>query len=775
MGGMKLFLSLLLAASPASSAPVLGAGANARIGSPVSPVPAARLIPSLTPSLDPLALPALGAGIAGPSAAAFELPALPEPLAAPSIPSAAAPSRLSLAPAAVPAARTAIAAEPSAAPRRESLLARLARGFRGALSLPSVFDNAAVSGFNGADAPVPDDSARARMRDKPDRRSPRTAERAAFELKLEAEALHDGLAAIHDLAKRAKDAPLRERKTELLARLTRAYESVEAASVLGVPYGAASSRLRALHAERERLAQAQDEASRAENGLRLDALNESAIGLERSILKTQLGVAILQLTGKARLASKEARRNAALWTLRGAYNTAASLHAEVRYKLNRERLREKRRETLTIDAFGRPVRVFDLEGFDIEIFPPVDGGEAVVTIRQHRWRNALAMLAAAGRDARNGRAAAALRRLDAVLSLYTADGGNLTPRLRRDYAEIAEALAAARDAAARLVSARAPPEEAVARASALIAAVAERITRPKLSAPEDVAYDGLDKALRSQAHTLAGNLDESTRILRVSAELEFWRDLLNAALRPGAGRPLTPRERRRMLDSLETARAWAARGKVRPKQSAAQALSAARDAAERGDFETARTRLQDAYAALAERIRDLDSISSHVRRRAAALYAEYRDRDLLARLRRMTAGSPSTAEAALSMREQYALESLPEPGYRRAAKKLEAYARAIAAGERAKAAKLLAGAREDVEHKRSFEVSIRVRPSKESRRISVKTRFVNPGTTLGTLLGRIGGRRERPRVRIDGGEWLSFDEIPRSLRLDDETVVDLII
>jgi hypothetical protein len=783
---MRALPILLLAAQPALSAPVVGRAGRAAlrtapVAAPVSlsPAPSPALSAPVLPSLEgSLLLPAL-APLPAETAAPARSPRLaPAPEALTAAPAA---RTIAIAPARPLIAESArVEAVPAERGKPEPLLGRLRRGFRNALSLPTIFDNAAPLS-NGADADAsqsPKGSAGYRLREKPDRVTPRHAERSALELKLDVEELYVGLREIHDLAKRGGETSLAARKRAFLARLLEVHGNIEAASAAEVPYPVASKRLKRLHRERDELGEEQRRAAGNQDGARLDALNETAIELERSLLKTQLGVAIQQLTGKAKLASRPARRNAAQWTLTGAYNTAASLEAEIRYFANRARLREKRREYLTVDAFGRPVRVFDLEGFDIEIFPPVDGGEAVVTIRQHRWRNALAILASAARDVRNERAGDAVRKLRTVAAFYTVGGGPVVPELQRAYAAIADAVAAAEQVAAAVADSRAPPEEDIRRASDLIDAAAALVEHPKLSNPQDVAYDGLDKALRSQAHTLAGNLDETTRILRHAAELEYWRDLLNAALRPeqgGAGRRLASREQRRMNAALQAIRAWASRGRVPAKRRTAAALEAAESALSRGDLAFARERIQSAHAALGDRVKDLDSISAHVRRRAAALYAEYRDKDVLARIDAMKKGVATMSDAARELLEEYSLAELPEPGYRRAAKALEHFAQAAAGGHSLKALRLLARAREDIVHKRSFRVSVRVRPSRASRRMTTKVRYLNPGTTLRTVVRRTVGRRDRPEVRIDGGDWIAYDAIPWGTRLRDDSVVDLVI
>lgn len=495
--------------------------------------------------------------------------------------------------------------------RREPLLQRLTRGFKGALSLPSIYDNTAAPAFNGAD-----NTPAFRLRTKPDRRSPRIAERAARELKLDAEKLYVTLREIHDISVRQGDAGLRDRKLALLQRLDTAARNVPAAPVVQEPYQAASNQLKDLHKQRDMLIDAQGQAAAAQNGAKLDALNEAAIELHRSILKAQFGVSTLLLTGKSRLNSKPMRRNAGIWTLGGAFNSASALEAEVRYHTNRHRLREKRSEYLTQDAFGRPVRVFNLEGFDIEVFPPIDGGKAIVTIRQQRWRNVLTNLRDAARDSRAGRHDAASNRLDTIVGIYTVAETSVEPEIRRDYKRIAHALNEAREAVANRQE----------NASDLIEAIGEMLSYPQLSTWEDVAYHGMEKALSSQAHTLIGNLNESVRVLRHLSELEYWQDLLNAALRPeqgGVGRPLSKRERTRIRGGMDSILSWAKRGKVRPKQETAIALETAATAMEREDFVMARERIKRAHTALQRRLKDLDSISAHVRNRAASLYAQY--------------------------------------------------------------------------------------------------------------------------------------------------------
>jgi hypothetical protein len=392
--------------------------------------------------------------------------------------------------------------------------------------------------------------------------TPVLSERAALELQLDAGRVYAALAAVHARAlSGAPAAELAPAKRAVAADL-RAL-AAQAPAVAEEAWPAVSGRLKALRAERAAL----EKDARPEDARRRAVLNGEISAL-------QLRAALLQLSGRAPLSAPAFRRNAAMWSLMGAYNSAAAGRAEAGWLEGRDRA-----EAL----FG--------------------DGRAVVVSR--RWRDAHAELSAAARDARAGRSAAAAERFAELAGI-----------LRRAPAPDAEHLARHREAAAALhaAAAAALSGEDGAALSARAEAAAALIPRPRLAVPTAVAYDGAGTAVRAQFHALESAKAEYLAVLARETALTRWTEVLRGP------RP-TKADRAAARAELAAARAWAARGFVGAKQSAAQELGAALDALDAGDARLAARHAGWARDELAGRRAELERIAAGLRARLARLAA----------------------------------------------------------------------------------------------------------------------------------------------------------
>jgi hypothetical protein len=380
--------------------------------------------------------------------------------------------------------------------------------------------------------------------------APILTERAAFELQKDADRLYATLANVH--AQEIQGAPRAE-----LAPAKRAVAADLQAVLTQLPAAPAdwkelSSQLKDLRARREAL-----EGSGA-------AASRERAELNGRIYALQMHAAWAQLTGKAPLNAPAFRRNAALWSLVGAYNSAASGRAESGWREGQDRA-----EAL----FG-------------------DGTTVVVS---RRWRNVHTELDDAARDARNGRETLAADKIAAIAEL-----------LRRAPVEDAAHLARHHEAADALTTpdGRTLSERALA-AKALI-------PHPKLSEPTAVSYAGADKAVRAQFHALDSSKKEYLAVLARQAALTRW-SLILAGPRP------TKADRDAARADLLEARNWAGRGFVGAKQVAAQNLDAALAALDRGDDALAARHAGLARDELSARRDELERIAAGLRARLARL------------------------------------------------------------------------------------------------------------------------------------------------------------
>ncbi|MFI5344747.1 MAG: hypothetical protein ACHQ51_00080 [Elusimicrobiota bacterium] len=395
--------------------------------------------------------------------------------------------------------------------------------------------------------------------------TPVLSERAAFELQKDADRLYAALAQVHNQAQAGAPAAT-------LAPAKRAVAADLRGILTQLPAGPSdwkelSARLKDLRSERESLERARDPEARAAGSRRRAELNNEIYAL-------QMRAALAQLMGQAPLNAPAFRRNAALWSLVGAFNSAAAGRAESGWR----------------EGLDRAEAVFG-------------DGRAVVVSR--RWRNAHSELDAAARDARNGRSAQVAERF-----------ADLAEVLRKAPVEDASHLARHRAAAAALHAAAAAAlagEEGTALSERALA-VKDLIPHPKLAEPAAVSYDGADKAVRAQFHSLESAKKDYLAVLARESALNRWALILNGP------RP-TKADRDAAKTDLAEARDWAGRGFVGAKQVAAQNLDAALAALNRGDDTLAARHAAYARNELASRREELERIAGGVRARLSRLAA----------------------------------------------------------------------------------------------------------------------------------------------------------
>jgi len=397
--------------------------------------------------------------------------------------------------------------------------------------------------------------------------APSLSARAVFELQKDADRVYGALAAVHAQEQAGAAAAATAPAKRALAADLRA--TIRQLPPDSSNWDELSAQLKSLRAERAALERGAGEDPQA----RAASARERA-DLNARIYALQLRAALAQLMGAAPLTPPALRRNAALWSLVGAYNSAAAGLADAGWREGLDRAEA---------AFG--------------------DGTAVVVSR--RWRNVHSELDEAARDARNRREALAAERFAELAEL-----------LRRAPISDAAHLARHREAAAALHAATAAAlngEDGAALSERALAAKA-LIPHPKLAEPTPIAYAGLDKAGRAQVHALESGKAEYLAVLARESALARWSRVL-------AGPRVAAADRAAARADLSEARDWASRGFVGPKQVAAQNLAASLAALDRGEDALAARHADWAREELAERRADLERIADGLRARIARLAA----------------------------------------------------------------------------------------------------------------------------------------------------------
>lgn len=295
-------------------------------------------------------------------------------------------------------------------------------------------------------------------------------------------------------------------------------------------------------------------AERAGEPLRLAAVSGELAAL-------QLRVAREMISDASPVAPKAFKRNAALWSLVGAHNSAAVSAAEA----------------TRLEALARGEEVFG------------DGRPYVVW---NRWSNIHAELETAARHARNGRPAEARKALRAAAATLRLAG--------RDAADL-------KAAAAFEALAKRPESDAILAAKALV-------PHPEVKTAAPVPYEKLSSAMRAQVHAL-----ESTRADYLET-LDFETSLRHAEALLSSPRP-SAADRAQARARLSAAAEWAGRGRVEAKRLAARNLESAVGALDRGDLKLAALHATWTVSTLSERRAELSRIALSVRRRLLSALA----------------------------------------------------------------------------------------------------------------------------------------------------------
>ncbi len=289
-------------------------------------------------------------------------------------------------------------------------------------------------------------------------------------------------------------------------------------------------------------------AERAGVPLRLAAVSGELAAL-------QLRVAREMISDESPLGAKAYKRNAALWSLVGAHNSAAASAAE----------------STRLEALARSEEVFG------------DGRPYIVW---NRWSNIHSELEQAALHARNGRPVEARKLLLAAAATLRLAG--------RDAADL-------KAAAAFEALAKSPESGTILAAKGLVA-------HPEVKTAAPVPYEKLSSAMRAQVHALESTRADYLDILEQETSLRRAEAILTAP-RPSAA------DRAQARTILSSAAEWAGRGRVEAKRLAARNLESAVAALDRGDLKLAALHTTWTVSALVERRAEVSRIALSVRRR----------------------------------------------------------------------------------------------------------------------------------------------------------------
>ncbi len=273
---------------------------------------------------------------------------------------------------------------------------------------------------------------------------------------------------------------------------------------------------------------------------------------------SQIRTARLMLSKDSPVGPPAFKRNAALWSLVGAHNSAAAASAEA---LRAEALAASE-ETF---GDGRPYLVWN------------------------RWSNIHAELEQAALHARNGRPAEARKLLRAAAATLRAAG--------RDATDLNAA--ASFDAMAKR-----PKSDAILAAKTLV-------PHPEVKTRTPIAYAEMSATLRAQVHALESSREDYLQTLDRETALRVAEALLSSP-RPSAA------DQAKARATLLAAAEWAGRGRVEAKRIAARNLLAAIAALDGDDLTLAARHATWTVDALAERRAELTRIALSVRRRLLA-------------------------------------------------------------------------------------------------------------------------------------------------------------
>ncbi|MGE0267326.1 MAG: ARMT1-like domain-containing protein [Candidatus Omnitrophota bacterium] len=562
------------------------------------------------------------------------------------------------------------------------------------------------------------------------------------------------------------------REQMLVNQLRNLYSDMPVKIHSGESYEFYSQALKELKDNRRKLSRMIELADIRKNKAELSRLNLDSIRNKRLLIKVQILVAGMLLTGNSRDGIRHPVP--ALNALEGAINSANALEIELEYRIQRLRGQQLRKSFETNDWLGNRVRTYRLGTFDIDVDEKDGQDEPTVLVRQKRPINVHTRLDQIRLQANRGEIAQALEKIDELTGLYSL---HYLVTLER-YKNITQDLKDLKDVISRLtpgqkLEAGEIKDDIKSRVESLTA----NIHFPKQMVWSDVPYRGLRKAFDGQVKKIASELAQYMVVLKNKTDLTYYaKKLKEADQRKERGRktPLSQHNREVMIEKLRELQQWTGRGFVVPKIFATIDLAPVITLIEADDFKRAEAHLQGVIAQLDKRLKDIDRIAAHLKVSATSLFLEFRDDDITQRIEGIglliKEGEYISARDLLTeLNQEYFDLAHVEPGLIRAAKRIQTSIRLLSAETPDAAAarqltRVVALIKEDIRHKTKFKINI------TNERKEARVYFVEPGTTVQGLLNI--GKRDPKRVSVKvDGKKIGRTYLDRTRLLDEARVI----
>jgi hypothetical protein len=571
---------------------------------------------------------------------------------------------------------------------------------------------------------------------------------AAIEIQLNLDVLSTQLRVIEGLSRNAQEEKdkleVTNKETALVSQLRLLYTAIHEEIDVKKGFSEYAQYLKDLRVQRDSLYARYDKAWEEQNKDALKRLNLEAIKLNQQILKAQVLVAGMMLTGLGHLQGSM-KRNAALATLEGAINSSRNIQDELRFRIGRLNAASKLKAIEATDWLGHMVRTYQLGDFDIHVIPSATEGQASsVTIRKQQWIKLDAQLRQVFIDAKAGKMTEALQRLNRVKDIFRT---RYIPLYNR-YGKIVDDITGLQDLLKVQIQGQ-PLENAVlGEVSTRIDDLIKHIQFPKQKIWVDVEYKDLGSAFRSYLHRTEGSYEEIGKIFYFRTLMEIVAGRLKEV--NATGKRLTIRQNHMLQGYLEETQAWAHRGLVVPKEIAEIKLQGVIENLNNGAYGLVLAEIEKTIKQFDLRVRNIKSILQRSQPAAVQIYAAYRQADSKKRLDQIIDDiNQAKVDDALSkireLRELYFDHDVVEPGLQRAQKGLDYVQTQLSEGFNKEQAKdFIQTIKDDIAHQLSFRIIV-TNEVNQKRYV-----YVTPGTTLQGLLRM--GRRDILRLQVKMGD-----------------------
>lgn len=467
-----------------------------------------------------------------------------------------------------------------------------------------------------------------------------------------------------------------ERREQLLVKALRnIYTSIESDIPTGQSYDQYSQRLKELKAKQVKLSAQIEREDGVGNKTELAQLNLESVDTKRQLLKMQILVAGLLLTGKSRAGTKQLVP--ALNTLDGALNTAHALEVELDYRIQRLHGQQLLKRYQSDQLFGERLRLYRLGLYEVtvgDIEEDVSGPS--VTISQQVAINVHTTLDQIRLLANRGEIELANQRIQRLRTLYTSEymqDKEKYPHILRDLDQLETSVMSGIEG----VKLDASPEKD--RIERRVKALTQRVQFPKQMMPAERTYRNDEKLFHSRVRAMASELNQYMRMLKYKTDLKYFVKKIQSAQRQmarGRTTALSQVNRAVIKRKLEKFENWVRRGHVEVKVDSDILSASILEHIDANEFAEAEAILNRIIIALEQGLTDIRRLTGNLERQAVKFYERSRRQDIVDRVDVISnAITDSEYESAmnllLELSEQY-FTPVPSVGsYRRAHQKIQ--------------------------------------------------------------------------------------------------------